>query len=122
MALSKEPLKSRAPVRKRFPTLAAEKSNVDAGGRARLRISRLSRLKKERMSSFLAGVIDFQTVDVPSTMASHSAWAEASVGSLWLKRDLMAARSEFGGDGGIRRTRRPGWRELVYLDKGGRST
>lgn len=72
IALSKLPLKSRAPVRNRLPTLAEEKSKVDEGGRARLRISRLSRLKKDLISSFFAGVIDFHRDDVPSTMASHS--------------------------------------------------
>ena len=78
MALSKLPLNRRAPVRKRLPTLAEVKSKVDDGGRARFRISRLRRLKNERMSSFFAGVIACQMFDVPSTMESHSAWAMAA--------------------------------------------
>jgi hypothetical protein len=40
IALSKLPVKRRAPVRNRLPTLAAVKSNVDVGGRARFKISR----------------------------------------------------------------------------------
>lgn len=108
MALSKLPLKRRAPVRNRLPTLADVKSNVDVGGRARFRISRFSRLKNERISSFFAGEIDFQRTDVPSTMDCHSAWAAvASAWSRWLKRALIAARSELGGDSGIKRTSRP---------------
>lgn len=82
IALSKLPLKSRAPVRNKLPTLAEEKSKVDDGGRARLRISRLRRLKNDLMSSFFAGVIDLHSADVPSTIASHSLWAESSAGSL----------------------------------------
>jgi hypothetical protein len=72
MALSKLPLKSRAPVRKRFPTLADVKSKVDEGGRARFRISRFNMLKKERISSFLAGVMESHNLEVPSTIESHS--------------------------------------------------
>jgi hypothetical protein len=56
-----------------LPTLAEVKSKVDDGGRARFRISRFKRLKKERMSSFFAGVMAFQISEVPSTMESHSA-------------------------------------------------
>lgn len=109
MALSKLPLNSRAPVRNRFPTLAEVKSKVDAGGRARLRISRFSRLKNERISSFFAGAMDFHKSEVPSTMECHSAWAaEASAGSRWLKSALMAPRSEYGGESGIKRTSLPG--------------
>ncbi|KAF4239498.1 hypothetical protein CNMCM8980_001686 [Aspergillus fumigatiaffinis] len=108
MALSKLPLKRRAPVRKRLPTLAEVKSKVDEGGRARLRISRFSRLKNERISSFLAGVIDFQSSEVPSTIDCHAPWAAtASEGSRWLNKVLIAARSEFGGESGIRRTSLP---------------
>lgn len=82
MALSKLPLKRRAPVRKRLPTLAEVNSKVEVGGRARFRISRFRRLKKERMSSRLAGVMAAQRVEVPSTMECHSAWARlASAGS-----------------------------------------
>lgn len=72
MALSKDPLKSRAPVKNRFPTLAEVKSNVDDGGRARFKISKLSMLKNERINSFLAGAMDFQRPEVPFTMDCHS--------------------------------------------------
>lgn len=108
MALSKLPLNSRAPVRKRLPTLAEVKSKVDEGGRARLRISRFSKLKNERINSFFAGVMDFQSSEVPSTIDCHAPWAAtASEGSRWLNRVLIAARSEFGGESGIRRTSLP---------------
>lgn len=108
MALSKLPLKRRAPVRKRLPTLADVKSKVEEGGRARLRISRFSKLKNERISSFLAGVMVFQSSEVPSTIDCHAPWAAtASEGSRWLNRVLIAARSEFGGESGIRRTSLP---------------
>lgn len=75
MALSRLPLKRRAPVRNRFPTLAEVKSKVEDGGLARLRISRLRRLKKERMSSLFAGDIACHKGEVPSTMEYHSACA-----------------------------------------------
>lgn len=52
MAASKLPVNSLAPVRKRFPILAPEKSNLLVGLR-RFRISRLMELRMLRMSSFL---------------------------------------------------------------------
>lgn len=108
MALSKLPQKRRAPVRNKLPTLAEVKSKVDAGGRARFRISRFNMLKKERMSSFFAGVMRFHRSEVPSTIEYQLLWAStASAESRWLNRDLMAARSESGGDSGINRTSRP---------------
>ena len=80
-------------------------------GRARLTISRLRRLRNERISSFLDGVMCVQREDVDSTMLSHS--RRAVMGSLdrrWLKNDLMAALSRStwpAGGSGMRRTSRP---------------
>ena len=72
MALSKLPQKIRAPVRNRLPTAAEVKSKVEVGGRDRLRISRLSVLKNDLISSFLANEIPFHSGDVPSTIVYHS--------------------------------------------------
>jgi hypothetical protein len=72
IALSKLPLNKRAPVKNKLPTLAEVKSKVEEGGLARLRISRFSRLKNERISSLFAGVMVFHNGDVPSIMDSHS--------------------------------------------------
>lgn len=72
MALSKLPLKSRAAVKNRLPTLAEVKSKVDEGGLARLRISMFKRLKNERINSFFAGVTNFHRSDVPLTIEYHS--------------------------------------------------
>ncbi len=72
MADSKLPLNRRAPVRKRLPTLAEVKSKVEVGGRERLRISRLRRLKKERMSCFLEEEIRDHKGEVPDTRDCHS--------------------------------------------------
>lgn len=108
MALSKLPLNSRAAVKKRFPTLAEVKSNVDDGGRARFKISKFNTLKKERINSFFAGVIAVHSPDVPSTMDCHSLVAmPASAGSRWLNNALTADLSGFAGESGIRRTNRP---------------
>ena len=107
-ALSKLPLKRRAEVRNRFPTLADVKSKVDDGGLARLRISMFKRLKNERINSFFAGVTNFHISEVPLTIEYHSSCAsEACVERRWLKIALMADRSEFGGESGIRRTSLP---------------
>jgi hypothetical protein len=109
MADSKLPLKRRAPVRKRFPTLAEVKSKVEVGGRERLRISRLRRLKKDRMSCFLEEGIKDQSGEVPDTRDCHSAeaaWEETDE-RRWLKRLAMAVRSVDLGCVGMRRTRRP---------------
>jgi hypothetical protein len=75
MALSKLPLKRRAPVKNRLPTLAEVKSNVEVGGRALFKISRFKRLKNARINSFFAGVMDFHISDVPSTIDCHSSCA-----------------------------------------------
>lgn len=93
-----------------MPTEAEAKSKVEDGGRARLRISRFSRLKKERINSRFAGVMRVQRGEVPETMAwnSLSARVEDVVLRRWLKREAMADRSDVGGEGGMRRTRRPG--------------
>lgn len=72
IALSKLPLKSRAAVKKRFPTLAEAKSNVEDGVPARLRISMFKRLKNERINSLFAGVTDLQRHDVPLTIEYQS--------------------------------------------------
>lgn len=109
MADSKLPLKSLAPVRKRLPTLADVKSKVERGGRDRLRISRLRRLKNERMSCFLEEGIEDQSGEVPAIRDCHSsdaAWAELE-DRRWLKRLVMAVRSLDAGSVGMRRTRRP---------------
>lgn len=108
MALSRLPLKRRAPVKNRLPTLAEVKSNVEDGGLARLRISMLRRFKKERISSLFAGDIASHKGDVPSTMEYHSACAVLTDGAKrWLKNVLSAALSECGGHSGIRRTSLP---------------
>jgi hypothetical protein len=72
MADSKLPLNKRAPVRNRFPTLAEVKSKVEVGGRERLRISRLSRLRKERINCFLEDGIKDHSGEVPDTRDCHS--------------------------------------------------
>lgn len=51
MAASKEPENRRAPVRKRFPIEADWKLKVEAGGRARLTISRWRWARMERINS-----------------------------------------------------------------------
>lgn len=108
MALSKLPLNSRAAVKKRFPTLAAVKSKVDDGGRARFKISRFNTLKNERINSFFAGVMAVHSSDVPSTMDCHSLVAmPASAGNRWLNNALTADLSGFAGESGIKRTNRP---------------
>lgn len=55
MADSRDPEKRRAPVRKRLPMLALEKSKREVG-RSFLTISRLTTFKKLRMSSFLGAI------------------------------------------------------------------
>lgn len=108
MALSKLPLNSRAAVKKRFPTLAAVKSKVDDGGRARFKISRFNTLKNERINSFFAGVMAVHSSDVPSTTDCHSLVAmPASAGNRWLNNALTADLSGFAGESGIKRTNRP---------------
>ena len=80
----------------------------EEGGRARFRISRFNRLKKERINSFFAGVTDFHRSDVPSTMLSHSCDAAVASGARrWLNSVLIAVRSGFAGESGINRTSRP---------------
>ena len=75
MADSKLPLKRRAPVRNKFPTLAEVKSKVEVGGRERLSISSLRRLKNERISCFLEEGIEDQSGEMPDTRDCHSAEA-----------------------------------------------
>lgn len=99
MADSKLPLNRRAPVRKRFPTLAEVKSKVDVGGRERLSISRLRRLKKDRINCFFEEGIKDQSGEVPETRDCHSVEAvcEEVEDRRWLKRLAMAVRSvDFG--------------------------
>jgi hypothetical protein len=72
MADSKLPLNNLAPVRKRLPTLAEVKSNVDEG-LDRFRISRFSRLKKDRINSVFADGMPCQRSAVPETINCHSA-------------------------------------------------
>ena len=100
-------------MRKRLPTAALVKSKVEVGGRERFKISRLTELKKDRISSFLAREIPFQRGDVPSTMAYQSCRASADEDeeSRWLKMFVMADRSDEGGLVGIIRTRRPASRK-----------
>jgi hypothetical protein len=76
MADSKLPLNSLAPVKKRLPTLAEVKSKVEVGGRDRLRISRLRRLKKERISCFFEDGMEDHIGEMPATMDCHS-WEAA---------------------------------------------
>jgi len=94
-------------VRKRFPTDADWKSKTEEG-RARLTISRLMVLRKERMSSRFSEVMDVQSGCRDSTMSSHS--MRASDGEevrRWLKRVFMAVVSGEVESSGMRRTRRP---------------
>lgn len=67
MADSKEPVKRRAPVRKRLPREAEEKLKVELGGRARLRISRLRWLSMLRISSRWGGGMGAHKGEVPET-------------------------------------------------------
>lgn len=60
--------------------LADVKSNVDTGGRERFSISRLSMLKNDRISSFLAEDTESHSSDVPATTVCHS--ASASLGEV----------------------------------------
>ena len=111
IALSKLPLNSLAPVRKRLPMAAEVKSNVEDGGRARLRTSMLMRFRKDRISSFFADGMPRQIGDVPETISYHSDCASAEEVLLrrWLNRCAMAERSGEGGSVGMSRTRRPTW-------------
>src|SRR5277367_6200358 len=106
MADSKLPLKRRAPVRNRLPILAEVKLKVEIGGRERFRISRLRRLKKDRISSFFAGGMACQRRLVPETIACHSAAASRSLVEerRWLKSAAIAMRSVDGGSVGMSRT------------------
>ena len=77
MAASKEPVKRRAPVRKRLPKEAEEKLNIEVGGRARLRISRLRWLSMLRISSRWGGDNGAQSEEVPATRRCQDARARS---------------------------------------------
>lgn len=106
IALSKLPVKSRAPVRNKFPTDADWKLKTEEG-RALLTISRLMVLKKERMSSRFEEVIFVQRGCRASTMSSHSTRALAGEEERrWLNKAFILVDS---GDvlEGMSRTSRP---------------
>lgn len=107
IADSKDPVKRRAPVRKRLPTEADWKLKTEEG-RARFTISRLMVLRNERMSSRLEDEIADQRWERPSTMESHSsrAAAESEEERRWLKIVFMAVFSGVLLEG-MRRTSRP---------------
>ena len=79
MAASNEPVKRRAPVKKRLPTEADWKLKM-LDGRARLVISMLRVLRKERINSFFALLIALHSGWVPSTISNHSSLAEVGFG------------------------------------------
>lgn len=108
IALSKEPVNRRAPVKNRFPTDAVWKLKNEEG-RVRFRISRFIVLRKERInSSFWEGI--FCHIGwVPSTIWCHSSRAsEGWEERRWLKKVFIAVVDGELEDEGIRRTRRPG--------------
>ena len=75
IADSKLPVKRRAPVRNRFPTLAEEKSKVESGGLARFIISKLTWFSIDRNSSRASGEMGVQSEEVPATISCQSAYA-----------------------------------------------
>jgi len=86
------------------------------GGRALFTISRLIRLRNERISSFFSEVMCVQRTWWDSTISSHSLRArEGEAERRWLKRDFMAAFSGEEASSGMRRTRRPGVVSLGFL-------
>jgi len=81
------------PVRNRLPILAPEKSKLDEG-RRRLTISYATTFSIDRTSSFFAVEILLQRACSASMICCHSSRAKVrSLGSLWLKKVLMAAFS-----------------------------
>ena len=95
-------------MRNRFPTDADWKLKTEEG-RARLTISRLMVLRKERISSRFSEVMHSQRAWRDSTMESHSMRASVGEGRRrWLKRVFMAVVSGEVGSSGMRRIRRPG--------------
>lgn len=106
MADSKLPVKSRAPVRKRFPTDADWKLK-DEVGRRRFTISRLMVLKRERMSSRFSEEMDVHSACLASTTSSHSIRARGESGERrWLNSVLIAVVSGEEESSGISLTSR----------------
>lgn len=97
------------PVMKRLPILALEKSKRELGLN-RFTISRLTVIRKLRISSFFGEEMWFHIECCTSTISSHSCLAAPqSSGSLWLNKALIACASEPGSsESGIRRTSLPG--------------